>query len=201
MNLFRLILVSSVILLGQLRGCTDKDRPQSYEVGEAYDLYSAILPNTTGLLIRDQTRTRDFCLSPLDQQAAQALDSAIKNYHELNDKPWHLERRFVGARDYELLPEEELDSTFDKGVSGNESRKGWESFFKRHPASGGWVEFSAVGFNESKTIAVVYIGYHCGSSCEGGEFKAMEKNNGKWQLLTGKGKWHHCIWLVTDHTV
>jgi hypothetical protein len=60
------------------------------------------------------------------------------------------------------------------------------------------IELSAVGFNADETIAVVFIGYHCGEECRGGEFRALEKKTGKWKLLTGKGLWNHCVWYVRD---
>jgi hypothetical protein len=59
------------------------------------------------------------------------------------------------------------------------------SFPQRYPTYQGWIEVSAVGFNSDKTIAIVYLGYHCGEQCEGGEFKALEKKEGRWQLFTG----------------
>jgi hypothetical protein len=34
--------------------------------------------------------------------------------------------------------------------------------------------------------------------CRGGEFRALEKKSGKWQLLTGRGLWNHCVWYVRD---
>jgi hypothetical protein len=45
---------------------------------------------------------------------------------------------------------------------------------------------------------VVFIGYHCGEECRGGEFRALENKGGKWQLLTGKGLWNHCVWYIRD---
>lgn len=189
------MLIGSVVLMTQLHACNREEQAKVYEAGEAYELYSAILPKTNHLLVRDETQTHDFCLSALDEQAAAALGVAIKNYHELNDdNSWRLARKFNSAIGYELLPEAEVMSMFPNGVSGQESRAGWQTFSKKHPGTEGWIEFSAVGFNENRTLAVVYMGYHCGEACEGGEFRAMEKTDGKWQLMKGKGKWNHCIW-------
>jgi hypothetical protein len=201
MMLWRLTLIGSIGLLSQLLACNGRESARTYDDSEAYNVYAAILPTSKPLLIRDETRTHDFCLAPLDAQAAHVLDPAIKNFHELNDRPWRLQHRLDTTTRYELLPAEELESTFAKGPSGVESSRSWESFFKIHPASHGWVELSAVGFNDSKTIAVVGIDHHCGEQCEAGEFLAMEKANGSWHVLKGKGKWSHCIWVVDGHRI
>jgi hypothetical protein len=41
------------------------------------------------------------------------------------------------------------------------------------------------------------ISYHCGEECRGGEFRALEKNSGKWQLLTGRGRWNPLCLVYT----
>src|SRR5947209_4388905 len=201
MNRWRVLLMCATVLSAQLLGCSERKGAATYEDSEAYRVYSAVLPHSEHLLVRDQTQTRDLCLVPLDAQAARVLDPAITNYRELNDSSRRFQRRLDSKTDYELLSEEEVESTFDKGVSGPQSRSSWESFLRRHPGSHGWIELSAVGFNPSKTIAVVYIDHHCGEQCEAGEFIAMEKTNGSWKVLTGKGKWNHCVWVVDGQRV
>jgi hypothetical protein len=52
-----------------------------------------------------------------------------------------------------------------------------------------------MGFNCDRTIAVVYMGCHCGEECAGGELKALEKKNGTWQVFTesdGRGAHSLC---------
>jgi hypothetical protein len=70
----------------------------------------------------------------------------------------------------------------------------WEGFYQRYPNSGGWIELSAVGFNATKTVAVVYMGHHCGSLCGGGGFHVLEKKNGQWVPLEWKGS--SCGWAA-----
>jgi hypothetical protein len=171
-----------------------------YDVDEAYKVYSAILPTIgeSPLVIGTETRTPEICLQPLDAQSERVLRPAIDNYLELNALPWQLQKHFDINRHYELLAEEELKATFRDGMNGSPSLGGWKTFYERHPDSEGWIELSAVGFNADKTIAVVYMGYYCGSGCSGGEFRALEKNAGKWQLLTGRGLWNGCVWYTRD---
>jgi hypothetical protein len=174
---------------------------KSYDVHEAYKVYSAILPTIgqSPLVIGAETRTPEICLQPLDAQSESVLRPAIDNYVELNALPGQLQKHFDINRHYDLLAEEELKATFRNGMNGSPSMGGWKTFYERHPDSEGLIELSAVGFNADKTIAVVFIGYHCGEECRGGEFRALEKKGGKWQLLTGRGLWNHCVWYVRDH--
>jgi hypothetical protein len=69
---------------------------------------------------------------------------------------------------------------------------GWEGFYQRYPDSGGWIELSAVGFNVDKTVAVVYMGHHCGPLCGSGGFHVLEKKDGKWVALGWEGS--GCAW-------
>jgi hypothetical protein len=192
----RLVAFSSAALC-LLIGCRTQQTAHTYDDVEAYSVYSSILPDTSPLVIREWTTTYDLCLRPLDDQSEKVLRPALDDYLKVNSKAWLLSPS-GGSRQYIIFPEGELESTFTSGTDGVQSEKGWKTFFQRHPSYQGWMEVSAVGFNPDKTIAVVYVGYHCGDECGGGEFKAMQKQDGKWRLLTGKGRWNRCAWHRRD---
>jgi len=201
MSRARLFLVlAALLLLYPLFALRPYVTTKPYDVDEAYKVYSAILP-TIGqnpLVIGTETQTPEICLQPLDAQSEKVLRPAIDNYLELNAVPWQLQKHFDINRHYEILAEEELKETFRNGMNGSPSMGGWKTFYERHPDSGGLIELSAVGFNADETITVVFIGYHCGEECRGGEFRTLESKGGKWQLLTGRGLWNHCVWYVRD---
>ncbi len=202
MSRTRLLLVlAGILLLYPLFALRPYVTKNPYDVDEAYKVYSAILPSIgeRPLVIGAETRTPEICLQPLDAQSEKVLRPAIDSYLELNAMPWQLQKHFDINRNYELLAEAELKATFRDGMNGSSSTAGWKTFFERRPDSEGLIELSAVGFNADKTIAVVFIGYHCGEECRGGEFRALEDKGGKWQLLTGRGLWNHCVWYVRDH--
>ena len=52
---------------------------------------------------------------------------------------------------------------------------------QQNPDTGGLIEVSAVGFNGDKTVAVVYMGHHCGGLCGGGAIHVLLKSLGRWQ--------------------
>jgi hypothetical protein len=201
MSRARLLLVlAGLLVLYPLFALRPYVTTKPYDVDEAYKVYSAILPTigARSLVIGTETTTSEICLRPLDAQSEKVLRLAIDNYLELNALPWQLQKHFDINRHYELLAQEELNATFRNGMNGNSSMGGWKTFYERHPDSEGLIELSAVGFNADKSIAVVFIGYHCGEECRGGEFRALENKGGKWQILTGRGLWNHCVWYSRD---
>lgn len=174
---------------------TTTSETTSYEETEAYKVYSAILPqewpwseaDAKSLVIRTQTEPYAMCIAP-DKESARIVGSAIADYKKKNDKKWLLQRQFDIAKPYEMISRDEIDTIFK-----TEGSAGWKTFYERHPDSGGWIELSAVGFNASKTVAVVYAGHSCGSLCGGGTFHILQKVDGKWTPLRLKGG-TFCAW-------
>ena len=189
----RLAMTISGVLLAMLTGC-HRQTSNFYDDQDAYQVYASILPSTEPLVLGPVTTTYELCLVPLDDQAETVLRPALNDYLKQNSTRWRLRENLVRSRPATVLSIQEIEATFQKGTLGPDSEEGWEKFSQRHPTYPGWIEVSAVGFNHDKTIAVVYMAYHCGEQCGGGEFRALEKKNGKWQLLTGKGRWNHCAW-------
>ena len=167
---------------------------QTYSVQEAYEVYSTVLPDewtwryadSKILLIKAETVSYQMCLTP-DAESAKLLDPAILNYRVVNGMSWTLERKLDISKPYDLVPGATLQAPFK--TSGP---AGWSDFKRAHPDSVGWIELSAVGFNHDKTVAVVYVGHHCGGLCGGGGFSVLRKVEGKWKLLPWNGS--RCGW-------
>ena len=187
-----ILLVSTVFATSQENATSE---PTSYEETEAYKVYSAILPNewpwseanAKTLVIRTETEPYAMCIAP-DKKSGKIVGSAIANYKKENGRKWLLQRQFETAKPYEMVSSEEIDTIFK-----TEGSAGWKTFYERHPDSGGFIELSAVGFNASKTVAVVYAGHSCGSLCGGGTFHILQKVDGKWIPLRLKGG-TSCAW-------
>jgi hypothetical protein len=170
------------------------DQPAPYEVPEAYEIYAAIMPlnwpvtvaRRKKLIIRAETADYEMCLKP-EGDSIPVVGPAIANYLQLNKKTWRLQKSFQIEQPYDLILAEDLEGIFREGAPG------WKAFNERYPDSDGWIELSAVGFNESGTIAVVYVAHHCGGLCGEGEFHVLEKKDGKWQPLKWKGS--SCSWV------
>lgn len=167
------------------------ETPAPYTVADAYEVYSTILPSewpmrvshAKMLVILNVTKSYKMCLTPeVDWQ--EIVGSAISDYVELNKKTWLLQERFSLEVPYQTATADVLKLIQEQG--------GWEVFYQQYPHSAGWIELSAVGFNSDKTVAVVYMGHHCGGLCGGGGFHDLQKKDGVWVPLQWKGA--SCSW-------
>lgn len=185
--------VTSLLILFLLlaQGSSSSDKALPYEDQEAYEVYSAIVPlerplrdvHAKRLIIQNETKGFQMCLRP-EQEWEERVGPAISDYVRANAKPSLLQQRIKVGVPYQLIMADDLKSAIQT--------IGWEGFYQRYPDSGGWIELSVVGFNVDKTVAVVYMGHHCGPLCGGGGFHVLEKKDGKWVALDWKGS--GCAW-------
>ncbi len=104
-------------------------------------------------------------------------DETVKDFNSNNDKEYALEKKFNINGEYELISDDEISKIFYKAEN---LEKAWESFRKKYPKSGGFVQFSRVGFSSDKKQAVIYFTYSCGSLCASGDFIFYVKEKEKW---------------------
>jgi hypothetical protein len=185
--------ITSLLILALLlsQGVISGGKPTPYEVQEAYEVYSAILPSewplrdahAKTLIIQNETKGYEMCLRP-EKEWQEKVGPAISDYVRSNAKPSLLQPTINVEVPYQLIIADELRSVTQTAD--------WEGFYQRYSNSGGWIELSAVGFNHNKTVAVVYMGHHCGPLCGGGGFHVLEKKEGKWVALDWKGS--SCLW-------
>jgi hypothetical protein len=95
----------------------------------------------------------------------------------VNAKRWRLQRNFTLPKPYKLVTPNEIKAMFPPNSIGH-----FEEL---------WIELSAVGFNDDKTMAVVYMSHVCstGDGCAGGKSFLLQKHNGKWEVLSGVECW------------
>ena len=188
--------IASLLILALLlsQGVTsDSGKAPPYEDQEAYEVYSAILPlewplehaHAKQLIIQTETKSYKMCLLP-DKEWEEKIGPAISDYVRSNARPSLLQPRIKVGVPYRLIIADELKSVNQTAA--------WEGFYQRYPDSGGWMELSAVGFNVNKTVAVVYMGHHCGPLCGGGGFHVLTKKDGKWVALDWNGS--SCAWAA-----
>lgn len=141
-----------------------------YDDSDAYQVYSAILPITRemklqglgSVLIQQETLAlvpEMDCGSPSGQYAY--IASAFENYHVVNKASWMLVPKFDRIGPYEI------------------KSSAWLRNGPRMQPPLQWIAVSAVGFNESHTIAVVYVMRWL----ESGNLYAAQKKAGKWEPI------------------
>lgn len=176
---------------------------------EAYAVYASLLParfgtddtDFTRVVLLEETRPK---LSCLPTNLGPEWNEVVENYKTENARIRKLLPGFdvglpyslVAAADVEALAKESLAvmAAYEKARSSN-------LFNVRIPAplrgglpNGKIVSFSAVGFDESRTRALVSARYDCGFNCSGGWVVLREKSAGRWVQPTSDGT--ICTWTT-----
>jgi hypothetical protein len=156
----------------------------------AYEVYAALLPklwpvataNATNIVIQAETVIQSKCWPtglPTGKPLEAEWQSVIAN--------WKLEN----TRYRTLLPQFPAMVVPYQLVSAA-NIPGFPVFYTRFPESGGYYAVSAVGFNESKTRAMVNVENYCGISCAAGRYHLLEKHDGQW--VQAKMRFSECLW-------
>jgi len=161
--------------------------PKAYNVDEAYQIYSLLIPsegaykNGNGtLIIQEETVSWPVAPGCVSAQAADRFKDALASYAKAQKHMWRLERQFQIERPYKLVPSDTIHKFFNE-----HGPEGWHDFYREYPNSGGFIAISPVGFNQSKTLAVVYSGSSYGSQGAYWSFHLLEKGKGGWRLVPG----------------
>ena len=164
------------------------------ETPEAYVVYATLIaneiratPSRKPLVIQRETTFNKECIV-----SGGALETDWKPVAD-DFKVQNASVRFVAPdrdlrRPYVVVTQKDLLAFFGK-QGGN-----WPAFYQRYPDSGGYVEVSAVGFDPSKTRAMVYVSHYCGGLCGGGSYHLLEKSGGAWREADVPGV-STCIWI------
>jgi hypothetical protein len=155
------------------------------EQDDSYAIYSLLLRNEAPkgvdtwarAIIGETQRGRlTMCLRPEPHQESVYLP-LIKDFERKNKVPFTLQ------------------SKFDLPVFRLISRDDVPKFLKENPRSGIALEVSAVGYNEDRSRALVYVGHYCGMLCGGGTFHLLAKHGGKWQIDSDFRGAPFCAWV------
>jgi hypothetical protein len=192
-------MVAKVVLVFVIGGAFLQNKPAEspmrYIDPAAYEVYSAILPREWSwrankgnypLVITSETIGENMCLFPAEESKA-ALDPAIADYKKVNSKIWVLQPKLRIEKPYQLVPRKAI-----RGMFSDNKNNSWQMFYEKYPHSGGYIWFSAVGFNADRTIAVVSTGHSCEMLCGGGGFAVLHKEDGNWKEFKWKGS--SCGW-------
>ena len=60
--------------------------------------------------------------------------------------------------------------------------EGWSRFYEKYRDSTGFIEFSAVGFDQTRGEALVYVSRNCGWACAAGWYVLLRKDADGWRV-------------------
>jgi len=166
----------------------EKSGLTAYEDHDAYEVYSAVLPATremshqgSTLLIQQETQPlipMSDCGRPSGKYVN--IAPAFDQYREVNREPRLLQPKFSLNRPYALKPIRLLEMYSHPSTT-------LPSLTVHH------LTLSAVGFNDSRTIAVFYVSDYCpGVTCSSGQLYAAQKKNGEWKPISWANE---CGWI------
>jgi hypothetical protein len=188
-------LVLASFFLGSTLSASPKAVRQSEVSSEEYAVYSTLITEeyvtdkVKLVVIANPTsggnRSKDMAdyflqqLSPLSQ-------ATYDDYLERNSKPYTLSNSFTLKEKYVLVEYREVEKLFDNP----DLDEAWKEFYRRFPASNGYIVLSRVGFNHEKDQALVYMAWMCKSLCGEGKLMLMSKRDGKWKVEK-----HYTVWV------
>jgi len=187
-----IFLVAAAAVASQPTG--SRQSPNTYTDVDAFDVYSAVMPRPIGgkaLLVVNTTTKSDMC-SPTDAAIANVdvpFREAMQDYRRANNEIRVLAGEIHGAVNADFVDRKELDSYFRKGAD-----EGWKRFYRTHPNASGTVAFSAVGFNDKHTAAVVYFETLSCSLCAVGGLHFLQKGTNGWTEVKPDGA-NRCEWI------
>jgi hypothetical protein len=154
-------------------------------------LQSFIRKETKRLVIRKQTTTvaenfssrfGENLIEPLPTLSKETID----DFGSRNQKPVTLTDRFNLKLKINFVGEE-INKLFENNAVGG--KDGWKIFNKKYPNANGIISISRVGFNKSKTQALISVSHSCGSLCGEGSYKLLKKKNNNWEIEKSFTTW------------
>jgi hypothetical protein len=109
------------------------------------------------------------------------IEEVVEDYERKNKASFSITASFDPEINYVLISHEEVILH----IKREDSAKGWEDFLKKYPGAKVYDTFSRVGFNPTKTKALMSRSYFCGPMCVGSYYTLFSKENGVWKEITG----------------
>jgi hypothetical protein len=170
----RLTLIGLMLLL--LQRTPPASRPDAYADADAYVVYAAALRQAKPdrrIIVLGETVTHPRCFPKGAAISDKSWAEAAQHYLAVNKTPKRLARSLDLNKPYLILAPPEAQGLIQKG--------NWRPFWKRFGEGSGYTRFSAVGFDQSRTKAMLYSDYSCGALCGGGGYKLFTKFGGRWR--------------------
>ncbi len=121
-----------------------------------------------------------------------AANETLQDYEQKNKSSVALENKFSLKVSVVLISEVERDRIFlvsKGGKKGSPNPKGLDEFHRLYPNCQGFMTLSRIGFNPSKTQALLYVGNLCGGLCGSGQFFLLVKEGNSWKIQYVATKW------------
>lgn len=183
---------------------TDDKKGECILSADDYKVYSAVLDDLSRNLdvkkvhfvIRNSTVVDPALWRLHNPNASEtnptSSDEAVKDSELRIKTPCRISGEMKTSATFEIVPTETLEAIFriEEGKDvGQSLANSWKKFYEAYPDSSGFWSFSTIGFNSSKTEAVVYVAHNCGVLCGRGTLFRLSKNAGQWRVMNWAVHW------------
>jgi hypothetical protein len=184
--------------LGAVPANSESPDPPTITDAEAYAVYASLLPDhwliqharATSLVFQRETSTRPMC-DPIGKTDNEVWRPVVEAFRSANAQTRAIHAGEPLGFPYAVVPAREIRAIFEY----SDTAWVWIDFLAKFPGSAGCIDVSAVGFDEQKTRAMVYLAHHCGYLCGGGRYYYLEKSEGRWQKVRrGLKGTPSCFW-------
>jgi hypothetical protein len=188
---FALILLFSTISFGKSEVSKEEYEIYSAAISGVY----AVRPINISLLIKNYTvndieelKVKGRFWNQLSILLRPLSPETIDSYLKENQKESVLDNEFDLKMAYTLIKRSEIEPLFKRGVGSGEIEE-WDNFRKKFPDVKNVIGFSRIGYNTEKSQALVYMEEWCGFLCGMGYCILLEKEDGKWKLISQFSPW------------
>jgi hypothetical protein len=140
------------------------------------------------LVIQAETTVFRPCLEPDRQPVPDDWRPVFERFAAANATTWLIPAGQDLGRAHLIVPTATIARAFSSRP--DPETFGWKGFHQTFPGSNGYLQLSAVGFNEDRSRAAVYVGHHCGGLCGGGRIYFVERRGERWQ----PSPLNRCMW-------
>ena len=154
-------------------------------------IYLKLLPKSSNgkmPLILKTTTTSERCPVKVGDVPEPDFRQAVESFMTENRVEHDISSVLAHADGYRFITRPEFASYFGKNIE-----KGWKRFYKKNLTANGVVSFSVVGFNSSRTAAVVYKDIVSCSLCGNGRLHFFRKGGTGWYEVNDIGP--YCGWI------
>ena len=152
-------------------------------------VYGAVLDHlgasSRAAVVLDSTAEARRPVGEAVQRGASA--ELASSFAEANRAPRALPRPLPATPPVRFARRGELP--FFSGEANPDVEANWRRFHELFPGSGGFYEFSAIGFDAARSTAVVYVAHSCGSLCGTGSLVTLRRTAGRWQVAEAAMLW------------
>lgn len=148
---------------------------------EEFHIYSLVLTaqdyvdrHKRLLVIRDQTSV--LPAPSLDLSKMRLSQQTIDDYTRKNRNSTPLAPELKVPVKYRLVSSSEIEALFQNPAIG------WDQFYSRFSGAKGLVALSRVGFDSTRSEALLHVSIGCGLTCGNGQLISLSKRKGRWHV-------------------